>query len=173
MPERLNINDIRIDGGTQSRAAINHDTVQEYSDAMVDGEDLCSGRSGDPVTVFYDGSSYWLADGFHRLEAAKVACWLSIDVEVRQGTQRDAILYSVGANGAHGLRRTNADKRRAVEVLLNDEEWKCWSNSEIARRCGVDEKTVRNIKEITHFGNSEVTERTYTTKHGSDQAESM
>jgi hypothetical protein len=31
-------------------------------------------------------------------------------LEFKQGTQRDAKLYSVGTNVAHGLRRTNTDK---------------------------------------------------------------
>ena len=38
------------------------------------------------------------------------------------------------------------DKRRAVTEMLADEEWGTWSNPEIARRCKVDEKTVRNIR---------------------------
>ena len=54
-----------------------------------------------------------------------------------QGTRRDAILLSVGANAEHGLKRTNADKRRAVEMVLGDEEWRAWSDREIARRCAV------------------------------------
>lgn len=70
----------------------------------------------------------------------------SPDADIRQGTQRDAILFSLSANAQHGQRRTNEDKRRAVLVLLNDGEWCRWSNSEIARRAGVDEKTVRNIR---------------------------
>ena len=37
------------------------------------------------------------------------------------GGLRDAILFSVGANAAHGLRRTNADKRRTVLLLWEDE----------------------------------------------------
>ncbi len=45
------------------------------------------------------------------------------------------------------LRRTNADKRRAVLVLLSDQEWSQWSNREIAKQCGVDEGLVRALKE--------------------------
>ena len=69
-----------------------------------------------------------------------------IIVVSRQGTQRDAVLFSVGANGSHGLRRTNADKRRAVETLLRDAEWSQWSNREVARKCSVDESLVRNMR---------------------------
>lgn len=62
------------------------------------------------------------------------------------GPRRDAILYSVGANSTHGLRRTNADKRRAVETLLRDEEWQGWSNRKIAEVCGVSEFMVREAR---------------------------
>lgn len=143
---------IRLGGGTQTRAALDESTINEYADAMVEGAIFPA------ITVFYDGEEHWLADGFHRVAAAnrladhheKAVSPVGISADVRQGTQRDAILYSVGANASHGLRRTNADKRRAVLTLLTDDEWKTWSNSEIARRCGVDEKTVRKYRgEIT------------------------
>lgn len=102
------------------------------------------------VVAYYDGSTYWLGDGFHRVQAARdafnEAANLSIPCEVRSGTRRDAILHAAGANASHGLRRTNADKQRAVETLLRDNEWAAWSNSGIARRCAVDEKTVRNMR---------------------------
>src|SRR5690606_32244658 len=48
----------------------------------------------------------------------------------------------VGANGQHGLRRSTADKRRCIELLLRDEEWGARSDRWIAKKCGVDNKTV-------------------------------
>jgi hypothetical protein len=42
--------------------------------------------------------------------------------------QRDALLYSISFNAAHGLPRTNADKRKAVRLLLADAEWGQWSH---------------------------------------------
>jgi len=33
-----------------------------------------------------------------------------------------------------------------VQQVLDDPEWSQWNNREIARRCQVDEKTVRNIR---------------------------
>jgi hypothetical protein len=56
------------------------------------------------------------------------------------------VLFSVGANGAHGQRRTNEDKRRAVLCLLGDAEWGRWNDSEIARRCGVHHSTVATLR---------------------------
>lgn len=59
------------------------------------------------LTVFFDGSHYWLADGFHRFFAAKKHGLGAMSAEVYQGTRRDAVLYAAGANARHGLRRTN------------------------------------------------------------------
>src|ERR1700756_122323 len=47
---------------------------------------------------------------------------------------------------AHGLKRTNADKRRAVETLLRDDEWSKWSDREISRQCGVGNKFVGDVR---------------------------
>lgn len=169
-PESLSLDKIRTDGGTQPRAGLNEDVAQEYADA-INGPNAWPFP---PVVVFFDGDNYWLADGFHRIEAARRYCHreklapISIPCDIRQGSQRDAILYSVGANAEHGLRRTNADKRRAVLRLLQDAEWSQWSNREIARRCKVDEKTVRNLRNELTADNPQLdtASRTYTTRHG-------
>ena len=57
-------------------------------------------------------------------------------------------------------------KRRAVETLLNDEEWGKWSDREIARRCGVSPQTVVNIRSENLTVQNGQSERQYTTKHG-------
>lgn len=162
----LRIDLIRIDGGTQPRAHLNPETVTEYANAMAD-----DGCVFPPVTVFYDGADYWLADGFHRVAASKEAGFADIDADVRQGTRRDAVLFSVGANADHGLRRTNEDKRRAVLTLLNDSEWGQWSAREIARRCGVHHQLVERLRpevasSLDDSSSERPSERTYTTKHG-------
>jgi hypothetical protein len=72
---------------------------------------------------------------------------VEVEADVRQGTRRDAVLYSAGANATHGLRRTNEDKRRAVTVLLEDEEWRGWSDREIARKAGVSNRFVGNVRD--------------------------
>lgn len=88
------------------------------------------------------------------------------------GGIREAILFSLGANANHGLRRTNRDKRRAVLTLLNDEEWTQWSNLQIAKRCGVDEGLVRKLRPECQFGQSELTERKTVNKHGQETTRS-
>lgn len=121
---------IRTDGGTQARITINEETVSEYADAMRQGARFPA------LICYYDGEAYWLADGFHRHKAHFQAHGTAekIAAEVRQGTRRNAVLFAVGANSDHGLRRTNADKRNAVLTLLRDEEWQMWSDREIASK---------------------------------------
>lgn len=65
---------------------------------------------------------------------------------MRDGTWRDTVLYSVGANASHGLPRTNKGKRRAVMTLLNDPEWAAWSGNKIAKACAASEGFVRNLR---------------------------
>ncbi|MDG4650096.1 ParB N-terminal domain-containing protein [Roseibacterium sp. SDUM158017] len=152
---KIKINDIRTDGGTQSRAAINDETVTDYAEALDGGAEFPQ------IVVVFDGSAYWLADGFHRHAAYARAGRAEIPALVLQGTRRDAILKSVGANAAHGLRRTNDDKRRAVTVLLTDSEWSAWSNREIARQCCVSDVFVAKVRaDLSANGLQMPTERT-------------
>ena len=150
---KVNIESIRIDGGTQPRVEIDYELVHEYSENI---EQL------PPVVLFFDGADHWLADGFHRYHSHKKLNLLEIEAEVKQGSKRDAVLYSVGANAQHGKRRTNADKRKAVLALLNDEEWGKWSDSEIARICFVHRTFVGKLRSHEIIS----CEKTYTTKHG-------
>ncbi len=115
-PEVVNLplDNIRQDGGTQPRAYMDGNTVQDYSLEMSNGVVF------PPVIVFYDGTNYWLADGFHRVAAAVFCGWTAIAAIVKQGTCRDAVLFSCGVNATHGLRRTNEDKRRVVLRLRHN-----------------------------------------------------
>lgn len=154
---------ISIDGGTQSRASVDQAVVADYADAMRNGSVF------PPIVLFHDGKAYWLADGFHRYHALKATGAQRVIADVRQGTRRDAILFSVGANATHGLKRSDADKRIAVTTLLSDDVWSKWSDREIAKKCGVSHPFVAKVKseQAILTGNVSSDERTYTTKHGS------
>ena len=72
----------------------------------------------------------------------------------------------MGDNATHGVRRTNADKRKAVMTLLEDDEWAGWSNVKIADACGVADMTVKRIRDEVSPPQSGSEPRTYTTKRG-------
>lgn len=136
----LPVTSITIDARCQPRMTMNPEVIDDYAAAMGGGARL------PPLIVFRDNTIYWLADGFHRFAAARQAHLPIVTCDVFDGDQRDAILYSAGANADHGLRRSNLDKRKAVETLLNDPEWSQWSNVEIARRCAVSHTFVNGIR---------------------------
>jgi hypothetical protein len=146
---------MRLDGGTQPRASIDAEAVKDYADAMREGAPLPA------VTLFYDGTDYWLADGFHRIHAARQVGFKTFAADVQMGAQRDAILYAVGANSQHGKRRSNEDKRRAVELLLRDAEWVQWSDNKIAQQCAVSQPYVGHIREKLGLTSNVISQKTY------------
>ena len=127
---------IRLDGGTQPRAALDFEAIEDYSEAM------SAGAKFPPVTVFFDGTDYWLADGFHRVKAAYAAGYDTIECEVRQGTVKEAQWYSFSANRTNGLRRTNQDKQRAVKAALLHPNSSGISDRAIGRHVGVSHNMV-------------------------------
>ena len=135
MPTKLSIAKLRLNGGTQPRDELDGPTVMEYADAMDRGVEF------PPVKAMYDGTDYWLYDGFHRVKAAQNIDRTTILVDVQQGTKKDAQWESLAANKDHGLRRTQSDKRRAIKRAL-----KGWgqkkSNNHIAKHLGVGRRTV-------------------------------
>lgn len=132
---------IRTDGNTLARERIDHEFVTDYAQAMRDEAVF------PPVVLFFDGRDYWPGDGHHRIEAARSLDWAQIDAVVHEGGQREAILHAVGANDQHGNRRTRADKRLAVEILLKDKEWSTWPDRKLAKLARVSHTHVANIRE--------------------------
>jgi len=136
----LNILNIRIDGGTQPRKEINYDVVKDYAEAMREG------TSFPPVTVFFDGAEYWLADGFHRYHATKANATASIDAEVYQGSLDDAKEYSYGANKDRGLSMSPEDNKEIVRKMLLEPRYKEWTQARIAAHVGVTAMMVSRVK---------------------------
>ncbi len=130
---------IRLDGGTQLRE-LDQATVAAYAEAKK------AGAKFPAIDLFFDGKDYWPGDGFHRFFADKACGHPKTFSRIHQGTQRDAILFSLGANETHGKRRSADDKRRAVLRLLEDAEWKQNSDSWIATAANVSQPFVSSIR---------------------------
>lgn len=155
----MKIKDIALNKQTQSRVSINQETVNEYAD------EILSGTQFPPLTIVSDGIHNYLVDGYHRYFAYKKAGVLDVEVTVTNGSLRDAVLYAVGVNSVHGLRRNNEDKRKAVMTMLDDIEWVEWSDATIAKHCNVSAMTVSRVRKSLSL---EQTEKKYITKHGSE-----
>ena len=159
------INEIEATANTQVRRMLDKGVIEEYAEAMQ------AGALFPALTVFAekDSQRYILADGFHRLEAAKASGLAHFSCEVLRGGVHAALGHALGANDQHGLRRTNADKRNAVELALKDPEWAQWSHANIARLCRVADKTVAKIREdMVLSGDIEPLETTKYNKAGKE-----
>jgi hypothetical protein len=175
------LGDITADPEVQARVELSEEVISDYAQAMLEqiqeapeGDDPLKFLKFPPCKVFDDGSVLWLADGFHRHGAAgrtggKVH---SLLCEKCKGTKRDAMLYALGANADHGLRRSSSDKRRAVILMLRDDVWGKWSSSQIADQCNVSHTLVDNLR--NELGAQACTTeskdagRKYITKHGTE-----
>lgn len=155
---QIKLADIRIDGDTQVRLALDQDIVSQYAEHMRDGD------SFPMITVFYDGSVYWLADGFHRYFATQMNALVSIEAEIRTGSLDEAQLYAYGANSKRGLTMSTDDNRNIILKMLKHPVWGQWTNAEISRHVGVSKMTVGRVKQSQPP--SEETKKTYTNKHG-------
>ena len=140
MAVELALDLIRTDGGTQPRAELDQKVIDDYARRMEEGEIF------PPVIVFYDGTNYWLGDGFQRGGAERQIGRISTYADVRQGTRRDAVLYSIEANTRHGVPLLLSDRKRGAKTLLEDPEWKEWSDREIGRKTGLHHETVGAIR---------------------------
>ena len=126
---------------TQARVRICQETVDAYAELYRDGIEL------PPVTVYRDpAGGYWVADGHHRIRAARQAGRSHIQARVLDGDRRTARLEAARANAEHGLRRTQEDDRRAVYFVLEDEVGKTWDDQQIATHCGVSLRLVRALR---------------------------
>jgi len=158
------LEDLRVDGGTQSRVKLDEDVAAEYAEKMQ--QDPHSGlvldSEGEPwpaLVVFHDGENHWLVDGFHRLRAAKLAGIEGFQLDIKPGEMRDAVRLSLSVNAKHGLRRTREDKRRSIEKALADNEWVSFSDRKLGQLCAVSPRTVAAVrKELEAAG--DITEQT-------------
>lgn len=144
--ERLLISQIQAEPLVQARVEIDKTVVAQYANHMKEGINL------PPVIVVFDGDIYWLADGFHRYRAATMIGEKLVCCHIEQGTKRDAILLAIRENIFQDFKRTNADKRKAVETLLKDACWQEWSDREIGRRCGVSHPFVAKMRMAMSIG---------------------
>ncbi len=135
---KVMLDSIEYESENQARVKLNDDTVAEYADAMERKERL------PPIVCYHDGSTYWLADGFHRYHAARKRGEKDTEAQVIKGSRDDARWHAAGANTQHGLKRSPEDKRKAVRLALALRP--NLSDRKIAMHCGVSDKTVAALR---------------------------
>ncbi|QDU20600.1 ParB N-terminal domain-containing protein [Urbifossiella limnaea] len=133
--------ELRMEVSARVRVKPCPDTITRYAEVLADDQ------SFSPVVVFRDPDGVlWLADGWHRVEAAKVAGRDKLVSEIHEGSEADAFLYAAQANLKHGLAATKADRKQVATLLLRSPEWGAWGDREIGRLSGLNDKTVATLR---------------------------
>lgn len=140
--------------GFQTRAGLCPAVIKEYTELLKSGGHL------PPIRVVREIQSpttkYYLVDGYHRVDSAKRAGRTMLDAEVSDGDRIAALRLALKANSAHGLRRTNADKRAALKIAWNHRQELFGgepSNEMLAEAVGVCKRWV--IKMRKHLSRGE------------------
>ncbi|SMP65569.1 hypothetical protein SAMN06265222_10996 [Neorhodopirellula lusitana] len=140
-PNEIPISRIGIDVGLQARVMLDEPTVVEY---MRVAREAAEDDKPWPFPAVSMVGGY-LIDGHHRYEAARRLGRSTILATEQPGeTEADCIREAIAANAGHGLPRSNADKRRAVELALAT--WPDLSSRQIAKLCKLSHTSVNRIR---------------------------
>jgi len=140
MIKTLRIENLLVSQDYQARRKTNPEVVRDYENCLKEGISL------PPITVVDTGGEFIVVDGFHRVFACKNQGRDRIQAEVGAGNHLYAVEKAIGANASHGLRRSTADKTRAVEMALNHPELAKESDRALATRCAVSHRFVSKIR---------------------------
>ncbi|HZZ78345.1 MAG TPA: hypothetical protein VFE62_07490, partial [Gemmataceae bacterium] len=144
--QEIALTDLVLDPRLQMReAGLDLAVVDEYAECIDDLPPVNAIRNAD--------GTQWLTGGWHRYHAHKKAGRQKIKCVVRPGTWLDAIAEAAGSNAKHGIRRTGADKRRAVMALLTEPTWAGRSDRMIAEAAHVSNHLVSQLRRDISVGN--------------------
>lgn len=128
--------DLHLEDRYQPRDELDREYVDELADLMeVDesGRVRSTLREFDPIeAVEAEDGRLIVWDGFHRTKAARKAKISKFQVRVQDGTPEDAYRKSLGANAAHGRRRSDGTLRKQIWAALLSDEFGQWTDSRIA-----------------------------------------
>lgn len=138
----MKLSELHVDLDHQPRGRLDDATVEEYAEAMARGDKFPPMLAYQVTDRMFPGPV--LVAGYHRFHAYGRAGVKAAEVEVRTGTYAEAWLAGWASNLTHGLRYTNAEKRRAVGMVL--ELHPTWSDRRIATAAGVGNKFVGDVR---------------------------
>jgi hypothetical protein len=147
----LEIGLIEADEELQPRVKTDRNVSQTYGLAMARGAVFPA------VDVFFDGETYWLADGFHRYDAHVALGLKLIACTVHEGSRDDALWFTCQANATNGLHRTRDDVRFAIRRALLHPKSAGWSDGLISDHVSCGPKLVSTVR-AEMIATSEITE---------------
>lgn len=147
--QAVELDEIIMDERCQPRLILNPDAVQEYAELYEAAEATLP-----PLDVVDVNGALVLIDGFHRLAGARKAGrgFIRVKIVAVADLGRAAWLASA-VNQGHGVRRSNADKRKAVMLALESDVGQEQDSRTIAAHVGVSHTLVNNIRQEMESGN--------------------
>jgi hypothetical protein len=131
---------------TQVRLAHDSETVEDYAAAMKRRTQF------PPVSLVRRGTKFYIADGWHRVLAAKRIGAKHLQAYVLPTLEgltplASALRYALRANCDHGLRLTRGDQRnKARRALLELPGMASLGDREVSREIGVSHQTVSRAR---------------------------
>jgi hypothetical protein len=154
-PFGVDLDDIdpKLRPASQMRKGLDQEAIHAYAESF---------NEMPPVTLVHDKTTglHWLVDGCHTIHAARERGLTVIQARVRNGDYLDAFREASRANGTHGVRITNADKRHRVEEALRNPLISGHSTRAIADICAVHHQTIVNLRpepQVSNLDTSTVT----------------
>ena len=151
-PLKLEVSEVQLDPGTQSRLSLEQWWVDELAAVLQDSKNA----ELEPVKVVrlskvcgdWDAGAYILAGGHHRLAAYQQAGRDFIPAMVSEGVIEDAVSIAILDNSDNQSMPLKAsEKGKAIEMLLAlGGKWASMSESEIAAIVGCDRSYVGRVK---------------------------
>lgn len=154
---QINLSDLQLDKSIQSREKINTKKVDEYSELIKEGFEFDSFIS--VIKDETESGKFILIDGFHRMEAYRRNSKQIINCNVMRATYKDesennievndskyVSLFSILGNRKHGLPRTNADKRKAIRLVLTHPDFENCSDNQVHKVCIVSREIVKDVR---------------------------
>lgn len=129
---------IDMDSSIQCRASIDTTVIEDYAERMAEGDAFPA------IELYGTQERAWIGDGWHRVLASIQGGFIDIEATLHKGGRTDALKAALSANVTNGLRRTNADKRRCVEIALR--EFPKLSDRAIGEMCGVGHQLIGAIR---------------------------
>lgn len=144
--------DVRLRPASQMRVGLSEEAIDAYAGAI---------DHMPPVKLVYDrqAKTHWLVDGCHTIAAARRNGLDEIPAQITEGSYLDAFQAACRANDTHGVRVTNADKRRRVEEALKHPEMVKWSSRRLAEVCGVVPDTICRLRPEPELSESDSSKR--------------
>lgn len=139
-----------LDSRLQCRTEVPQAIIDEYREGWKNQAKF------PPIQVYQVDDEFLVVDGFCRVMAAASVGKSRVPCEVHDGTFHDALKAACGANAQHGLRRSNADKKRAATIAITN--FPDLSSREIAEICGVSHAYVQSMRKADEPKEPAITE---------------